>query len=112
MFFACFLRPASDLREEIGRKEEQVTAELESQLNRLRSDLEAAEETERRLAAEDADADRQLEASDEAARRIRLGIDQLTQEIKEANLQSLSIAPADDLKVLLEGNPLTPLHID
>ena len=51
----------------------------------------------------------ELNESGETLRRLRDEIDRLTQEIKEANLQSLSIAPADDLKVLLEGTP-TPLR--
>jgi hypothetical protein len=47
----------------------------------------------------------ELNESEQTLRRLRDEIDRLTQEIKEANLQSLSIAPADDLKVLLEGTP-------
>ena len=80
---------------------------MESELAAIKAQLEAAE----RLGdAQTADGDQltaQLDDTEDAMRRIKEDMERLTQEIKEANLQSLSIAPADDLKVLLEGiNPL------
>ncbi len=72
---------------------------------RVRADLEATDDGERRLATDDQQVTHELNESEQTLRRLRDEIDRLTQEIKEANLQSLSIAPADDLKVLLEGTP-------
>lgn len=80
-----------------------MTAELEAELNRVKSELEEAGQEERRLLDEERSLTDELADSDAKVRALRSQMDQLTQEIKQANLQSLSIAPVDDLKVHLEG---------
>lgn len=87
---------------------EQLTCELEAELAGARADLEVADDAERRLVAQQDDANCQLSDAEADVRRLHDQIQRLTLDIKEANLQSLSIAPADDLKILLEG---TFLHL-
>lgn len=77
--------------------------ELESELARVRSDLDSAGQQEHNMNEEEQTIAEELAQSDTNVRSLRSQMDQLTQEIKQANLQSLSIAPADDLKILLEG---------
>lgn len=93
-----------NLSDEISKEEERLANAMESELAAIKAQLEAAE----RLGdAQTADGDQltaQLDDTEDAMRRIKEDMERLTQEIKEANLQSLSIAPADDLKVLLEGS--------
>lgn len=91
------------LRIDVTAAEERLTAELESELTRVKAELEAAGQEERSLDAELERVDEEVAESEGRLQGIRAQMDSLTQEIKEANLQSLSIAPADDLKVLLEG---------
>ena len=72
-------------------------------MGRVKAELELALREERGIDAEAEAADEQVAESETRLDGIRREMDSLTDEIKEANLQSLSIAPADDLKVLLEG---------
>lgn len=91
------------LRIDVTAAEERLTSELESEMARVKAELEAAAREERAIDEEAERADEDVAESEERLQGIRSEMDHLTQEIKQANLQSLSIAPADDLKVLLEG---------
>lgn len=91
------------LRADVNEAEEQLVKELESELARVRSDLDSAGQQEHNMNEEEQTIAEELAQSDTNVRSLRSQMDQLTQEIKQANLQSLSIAPADDLKILLEG---------
>lgn len=73
------------------------------ELARVKADLEAAGQEEQKMNAEEQTTGEELVQSEAQVRSLRSQMEQLTQEIKQANLQSLSIAPADDLKILLEG---------
>lgn len=73
------------------------------ELSRVKADLEGAAGEERELNGQVAKVDEEVAESEGRLEGIRAQMDSLTQEIKQANLQSLSIAPADDLKLLLEG---------
>lgn len=92
------------LRADVSEAEESLVKELESELARVRADLDSAGQEEHDLNQEDQTTAEELAQSESHVRSLRSQMDQLTQEIKQANLQSLSIAPADDLKILLEGN--------
>ena len=83
--------------------EERLTTQLEAELARVKADLETAGQEERDLVAETDRVNDEVAESEGRLDGIRAQMDSLTQEIKQANLQSLSIAPADDLKFLLEG---------
>jgi hypothetical protein len=91
------------LRIDVTAAEERLTSELESEMARVKAELEAAAREERAIDEEAERADEDVAESEERLQGMRSEMDHLTQEIKQANLQSLSIAPADDLKVLLEG---------
>lgn len=80
-----------------------MTADLEAELARVKAQLDEAGHDERRLLDEERGVGDELAESDAKVRALRSQMDQLTQEIKQANLQSLSIAPVDDLKIHLEG---------
>lgn len=95
------------LRADVNEAEEQLVKELESELARVRSDLDSAGQQEHNMNEEEQTIAEELAQSDTNVRSLRSQMDQLTQEIKQANLQSLSIAPADDLKILLEGHNKT-----
>ncbi|XP_059351083.1 ras association domain-containing protein 8-like isoform X2 [Daphnia carinata] len=95
------------LRADVNEAEEQLVKELESELARVRSDLDSAGQQEHNMNEEEQTIGEELAQSDTNVRSLRSQMDQLTQEIKQANLQSLSIAPADDLKILLEGHNKT-----
>ena len=88
---------------EIEREEQRLVDEMESELVRIKTQLEAAEREGEAATIDVNELRIQLDDSEEVIQRIKQDMELLTQEIKEANLQSLSIAPADDLKVLLEG---------
>lgn len=92
------------LRADVSEAEESLVKELESELARVRADLDSAGQEEHDLNTEDQTTAEEVAQSESHVRSLRSQMDQLTQEIKQANLQSLSIAPADDLKILLEGN--------
>jgi len=92
------------LNVEIEREEQRLVDEMESELVRIKTQLEAAEREGEAATIDVNELRIQLDDSEEVIQRIKQDMELLTQEIKEANLQSLSIAPADDLKVLLEGN--------
>ena len=92
------------LRTEVTEAEEHLVSELEAELARVKADLDAAGQQEHNVNQEDQATADELEQAEAQVRTLRSQMDQLTQEIKQANLQSLSIAPADDLKILLEGN--------
>ena len=93
-----------NLRADLGEAEERLAAELDAELARVKAELEEAGQDERRLLEEDRSLTEELVDSDAKLRALRLQVDQLTQEIKQANLQSLSIAPVDEVKIHLEGN--------
>ncbi len=95
--------PRRHLRTEVADAEEHLVSELETELARVKADLDAAGQQEQNFNQEDEAAADELEQAEAQVRALRSQMDQLTQEIKQANLQSLSIAPADDLKILLEG---------
>lgn len=96
------------LRADVSEAEESLVKELESELARVRADLDSAGQEEHDLNEEDQTTAEELAQSESHVRSLRSQMDQLTQEIKQANLQSLSIAPADDLKILLEGKITRP----
>ena len=96
----------SRLKVDLNQAEERLTCELEQELARVKSDLDAAGQQEHNMNEEDEIISQDLLQSEAQVRSLRTQMDQLTQEIKQANLQSLSIAPTDDLKILLEGNSL------
>ncbi|XP_046440092.1 ras association domain-containing protein 8-like [Daphnia pulex] len=95
------------LRADVSEAEESLVKELESELARVRADLDSAGQEEHDLNQEDQTTAEEVAQSESHVRSLRSQMDQLTQEIKQANLQSLSIAPADDLKILLEGHNKT-----
>lgn len=104
LFFCFVCLSRSLLKADVNEAEEQLVKELESELARVRSDLDSAGQEEHNMNEEEKSIAEEVAQSDTHVRTLRSQMDQLTQEIKQANLQSLSIAPADDLKVLLEGN--------
>lgn len=97
------LASRSHLKANIAEAEERLTSELEQELTRVKADLDSAGQEEHKMNEEERMATEDLVQSETQIRSLRSQMDQLTQEIKQANLQSLSIAPADDLKILLEG---------
>lgn len=104
-FLFFFVRDTQRLlRADVSEAEESLVKELESELARVRADLDSAGQEEHDLNTEDQTTAEEVAQSESHVRSLRSQMDQLTQEIKQANLQSLSIAPADDLKILLEGN--------
>lgn len=95
------------LKANLTEAEGRLVSELEAELSRVKSDLDAAGQEEEKMKEEERVVSEELSQSETQVRSLRSQMDQLTQEIKQANLQSLSIAPADDLKILLEGNILS-----
>ena len=81
---------------------------METELAGIKAQLEAGERLGDAQTVDSNQLTVELDDTEDAIRRIKEDMEHLTQEIKEANLQSLSIAPADDLKVLLEGINLPP----
>jgi uncharacterized protein (DUF3084 family) len=102
-YFVRVTRSHSLLKADVSEAEEHLVKELESELARVRADLDSAGQEEHDMNQEDQTTAEELAQSESQAKSLRTQMDQLTQEIKQANLQSLSIAPADDLKILLEG---------
>ena len=103
------------LREELERLpglrnlvDERMAAELQTELTRIKGDVEAAGHLEEDLLDEERHLQEELAETEGRLQGIRAQMESLTNEIKQANLQSLSIAPADDLKVLLEGTHKSP----
>ena len=86
--------------------EEHLTAHLENQLDKFRARMEANENELKLLTGDDSRIKRDLTEIEQTMQQMKIEVDHLTKEIKDANLQSLSIAPTDDLKVLLEGNSI------
>ena len=86
--------------------EEHLTAHLENQLAKFRAGMEANENELKLLTGDDSRIKRDLTEIEQTMQQMKIEVDHLTKEIKDANLQSLSIAPTDDLKVLLEGNSI------
>lgn len=102
-YFVRVTRSHRLLKADVSEAEEHLVKELESELARVRADLDSAGQEEHDMNQEDQTTAEELAQSESQAKSLRTQMDQLTQEIKQANLQSLSIAPADDLKILLEG---------
>ena len=102
-YFVRVTRSHRLLKADVSEAEEHLVKELESELARVRADLDSAGQEEHDMNQEDQTTAEELVQSESQAKSLRTQMDQLTQEIKQANLQSLSIAPADDLKILLEG---------
>ena len=90
--------------------DERIAGELQTELTRVKGDVEAAGHLEKDLLDEEEHLQQELDDTEGRLQGIRAQMEHLTNEIKQANLMSLSIAPADDLKVLLEGTPSTPLN--
>jgi len=93
-----------NLSEELKKEEQRLVDAMETELASVKGQLQGAE---RLCDAQTLDSNQltaEFDDTEDAIRRIKEDMEHLTQEIKEANLQSLSIAPADDLKVLLEGS--------
>jgi hypothetical protein len=90
--------------------DERMATELQTELTRIKGDVEAAGHLEEDLLDEERHLQEELAETEGRLQGIRAQMESLTNEIKQANLQSLSIAPADDLKVLLEGTH-THAHI-
>lgn len=93
-----------NLNEEISREEQRLVDAMETELAGIKAQLEAGERLGDAQTVDSNQLTVELDDTEDAIRRIKEDMEHLTQEIKEANLQSLSIAPADDLKVLLEGS--------
>ena len=88
--------------------DERMAAELQTEPTRIKGDVEAAGHLEEDLLDEERHLQEELAETEGRLQGIRAQMESLTNEIKQANLQSLSIAPADDLKVLLEGTHKSP----
>ena len=88
--------------------DERMAGELQTELTRIKGDVEAAGHLEEDLLEEERHLQEELAETEGRLQGIRAQMESLTNEIKQANLQSLSIAPADDLKVLLEGTHKSP----
>ena len=110
MFLCVCVCVCRNLSEELKKEEQRLVDAMETELASVKGQLQGAE---RLCDAQTLDSNQltaEFDDTEDAIRRIKEDMEHLTQEIKEANLQSLSIAPADDLKVLLEGiNPPPPL---
>lgn len=104
-------RPGRRLKANLSEAESRLVSELEAELSRVKSDLDAAGQEEEKMKEEERVISEELGQSETQVRSLRSQMDQLTQEIKQANLQSLSIAPADDLKILLEGKILIVINL-
>lgn len=104
-FFPSFFHVLviSRYKDDIEREEQRIISALEAELSQVKKDVEEAEKMELSISAGEKQIVQDLTESDETVQHIENEIELLTQKIKEANLQSLSIAPADDLKILLEG---------
>ncbi|KAK3931153.1 Ras association domain-containing protein 8 [Frankliniella fusca] len=82
---------------------QQLERSLLSEVERLQRQVDLAKQSSEQTAQCGEDLHREVAALESAISDKKQQVEQLVAEMKEANLQSLAIAPAEELKHLLEG---------
>ncbi|KAJ1527546.1 hypothetical protein ONE63_007515 [Megalurothrips usitatus] len=90
----------------IAEKEnrQQLERSLLSEVERLQRQVDMAKQSSEQAAQCGEDLHREVAALESAISDKKQQVEQLVADMKEANLQSLAIAPAEELKHLLEGS--------